>query len=429
VARYLEPPVAPDVTVQGSALRVVVDLRAPVSPRPSLVVQLFNEQYGAMGSFTLGPIVNGRHAYVTQLQGVCASACRLESIAMSWPGPEGATVNQQAPPTTIPVVIEQIEEQADARFLPVRAGLTEPRHWRVSQSAPGSPSSLSTSSAGLAVGFKDVVGQAAPAIGPADTPEPLPAVVTDTVASVQASSGPTGSTRYSVVNLDGSSLNVNGAVQVAALPAVGSNAVMIDLTSALRDESLPDYYSTRQVWLSAAAGSGTTVIRRLGGEHIRVLSVQTARSRELAFKQDGPTLAFELFVVVGLASALLATGSLLFAVAVVTRQRAVEAVALHSVGVPRRTLVRAMAGELGIVAASGLVAGALAGAAAARFSLPSVPEFTGLPPGPTLVYTLPVASLLAVVGAAAVLLMVAIAVSITMVNSASTPDKLRISQR
>ena len=171
------------------------------------------------------------------------------------------------------------------------------------------------------------------------------------------------------------------------------------------------------------------MIRRLGGEHIRVLSVQTARSRELAFKQDGPTLAFELFVVVGLASALLATGSLLFAVAVVTRQRAVEAVALHSVGVPRRTLVRAMAGELGIVAATGLVAGALAGAAAARFSLPSVPEFTGLPPGPTLVYTLPVASLLAVVGAAAVLLMVAIAVSITMVNSASTPDKLRISQR
>ncbi len=88
-----------------------------------------------------------------------------------------------------------------------------------------------------------------------------------------------------------------------------------------------------------------------------------------------------------------------------------------------------MAGELGIVAATGLIAGAAAGIAAARFSLPSVPEFTGLPPGPTLVYTLPVASLVAVVGAAALLLIVAIGVAIAMVNSASTPDKLRISQR
>jgi len=429
VARYLAPPVAPDVTVEGSALRLDVDLRAPVSPRPSLVLQLFNEQYGAMGSFTIGPLVEGRHTYVTQLQGVCTSVCRLESIALSWPGPEGATSDQQAGPTTVPVVIEHIDEQAGGRFRPVPAGLTQPRHWRVSQSAPGNPSSLSTSPSGLVVGFKDVLGQPEPAVAPADTPEPLPAVVTDTVVSVQSSSGPTGSTRYSVVNLDGSSLNVNGAVQVAALPAVGSNAVMVDLNSALRSESLADYYSNRQVWLSSAAGSGATVISRLGAEHIRVLSVQTARSRELAFKQDGPTLAFELFVVVGLASALLATGSLLFAVAVVTRQRSVEAVALHSVGVPRRTLVGAMAGELGIVAATGLVAGALAGTAAARFSLPSVPEFTGLPPGPTLVYTLPVASLLAVVGAAALLLSVAIAVSITMVNSASTPDKLRISQR
>ena len=204
---------------------------------------------------------------------------------------------------------------------------------------------------------------------------------------------------------------------------------MIDLDDALRDETLPDDYSTKQVWLSAAAGSGAAIIARLRAERIEVLSVRTAQSMELAFEQDGPTLAFELFLVVGLASALLATGSLLFAVAVVTRQRAIEAVALRSVGVPRRTLVRAMAGELGIVVATGIVTGTIAGILAARFSLPSVPEFTGLQPGPSLMFGLPVTYLVTVVIAAAVLLAIAAGVSIAVVLRASTPDKLRISQR
>jgi predicted lysophospholipase L1 biosynthesis ABC-type transport system permease subunit len=218
-------------------------------------------------------------------------------------------------------------------------------------------------------------------------------------------------------------------MQVAAIPSVGTNAVMVDLDDALRDETLPDDYSAKQVWLSAAAGSGTGIVRRLRAERIDVLSVRTAHSMELQFEEDGPTLAFELFLVVGLASALLATGSLLFAVAVVTRQRAVEAVALRSVGVPRRTLVRAMAGELAIVVATGLVAGTIAGIGAARFSLPSVPEFTGLQPGPSLLFGLPTGALVAVVGAAAALLSIAAAVSIAVVSAASTPDKLRISQR
>jgi hypothetical protein len=81
------------------------------------------------------------------------------------------------------------------------------------------------------------------------------------------------------------------------------------------------------------------------------------------------------------------------------------------------------------VCATGLVAGAVAGIAAARFSLPSVPEFTGLAPGPTLMFDLPVAWLAAVLAGAAVLLAVAVAVAIAAVNAASTPDKLRISQR
>jgi len=427
VGRYLDPPVAAAVTVQGTALRLSVDLLDPVRPRPSLIVGVYNEQYGASSSISIGPLLPGSHDYTASFVGDCASACRLESIGLSWPGTQD--VNGIGAPATIPVVVEGIDEQVGGTFRPVAAGLSRRGRWRVAQSSPGAPSSLTASPSGLSVTFKAVTGQVEPAVAPADVPEPLPAVVTNTAASVQSSNGPTGSTRYSVLNFDGSELDVNGSIQVSAIPGVGTNAVMVDLTDALRAESLPDYYSIKQVWLSAAAGSAPAIISRLRQEGIHVLSDRTERSKELAFEQDGPTLAFKLFLVVGLASALLATGSLLFAVAVVTRQRAVEAVALRSVGVPRRTLVAAMAGELGIVAATGLLAGTAAGIAAARFSLPSVPEFTGLAPGPALVFGLPATSLLAVVAAVAALLAVAVAVSIATVSAASTPDKLRISQR
>jgi len=329
----------------------------------------------------------------------------------------------------ISLVLERIDEQVGSSFRQVAAGLDAQGQWRVTRSAPGVPSSVRASPAGLSIVFNDVVGQPEPVAAPADVPEPLPAVVTDTAASVQTGGGPTGSTRYSISNLDGSDLVVKGAMQVAAIPAVGTNAVMVDLSDALRDETLPDYYSSKQVWLSAAAGSGSGIIERLRAERIDVLSVRSAEAIELAFRQDGPTLAFELFLVVGLASALLATGSLLFAVAVVTRQRAIETVALRSVGVRRGTLVRAMAGELGIVVATGLVAGAVAGVAAARFSLPSVPEFTGLQAGPSLVFALPASDIVAVVAAVAGLLAIAVVVAIAVVTAASTPDKLRISQR
>jgi hypothetical protein len=428
VSRYLDPPVPPEVVVQGGSLEITVDLRADVSPRPSLVVGVYNEQYGASQSVTVGPLSPGRHDYLTWLEGDCVSACRLKSITASWPGPSSDAQSQSSQATTIPVEIGQIAVSNGAGLEPVAAGLSRRGSWRVTQDPPGEASSVSTSASGLDALFRYVVGQAPPVIAPADVPELLPAVVTNVVASVSAN-GPTGSTQYSVLDLDGTPLTVNGAMQVASLPAVGTNAVMVDLTDALRDETLPDYYSVKQVWLSAAAGSGAAVIRRLRQEGIRVMSVRTARTMELAFQDDGPTLAFELFLVVGAESALLATGSMLFAIAATTRRRAVEAVALRAVGLPRRTLVKAMAGELGVVCTTGLFAGAVAGIAAARFSLPSVPEFTGLSGGAPLRFDMPVGWLLVVVAGAAVLLGAVSAISIALVGAASTPDKLRISQR
>ena len=89
VGRYLAPPVAPEVTVQGDSLAMTVDLRAPVRPRPSLVIGVFNEQYGASGSVTIGPLEVGNHLYETSLEGYCVSVCRLQTITASWPGPPG----------------------------------------------------------------------------------------------------------------------------------------------------------------------------------------------------------------------------------------------------------------------------------------------------------------------------------------------------
>ena len=158
--------------------------------------------------------------------------------------------------------------------------------------------------------------------------------------------------------------------------------------------------------------------------------MSTARSLELAFEQDGPTLAFELFLVVGLESALFATGSILFAVAAATRERAVEAVALRSVGLPRRTLVGAMAGELGIVVPRpGSSPAPWRGSRRPISRCTRCPSSPGSRRGRRSSSTCRSAGSSVVVAGAAALLAFAVAVSIGVVSAASTPDKLRISQR
>ena len=318
IARYLNPHVAPAVIIQGDSVEVTADLLAPLEQKPSLVFGIYNEQYGAASSFTVGPLSFGHHEYFDSLQGDCLSACRLTSITAASPGPPTQrTATRQS--ARIPIEIQKIAEDDGPGYTPVSAGLSHAASWRVTEEAPGTSSMISSSPSGLLVSFDYVIGQAPPAVAPADVPVSLPAVVTDTVASLQTS-GPTGSTRYSVLDLDGSVLPINGAVHVEAIPSVGTNAVMVDLTAALRDESLPDIDSTRQVWLSTAAGSGASIVGRLRHDGIRVISVSTARSFQSAFGQDGPTLAFDLFLVVGLESALLATGSILFSVVAATQQ-------------------------------------------------------------------------------------------------------------
>ena len=328
---------------------------------------------------------------------------------------------------TIPVDIEQISTGSGTRFKPVDAGLSRRGDWRVSTSDPGFNSTVEDSALGLTVLYRYVEGDSPPVVSPADVPEVLPAVVTNVVASVSGS-GPTGSTQYSILNLDGSQLTVNGAMQVAAIPSVGTNAVMVSLTDALRDESLPDIYSTKQVWLSAAAGSGAGIIARLHREGIDVVSQQTARSIELGFDKDGPTLAFELFLVVGAESAL-RRSLMLFAVAADTRKRAIEAVALARCrgateqarrsdgGRARHRLShRGRRRRTGGSGSCPLLAFLCAGVHRALA-------------GPTLMFNLPAGWIAIVVAGTAVLLAVAVAISIAVVGAASTPDKLRISQR
>ena len=276
VSRYLDPPVAPPVTIEGDSLKVTADLLSALNPRPSLVVGVFNEQYGSSDSVSVGPLDVGRHEYVTSLQGYCTSVCRLQSITASWSGPENGSGSGQA---MILVKVEGIAVGSAAKFASVAAGLSHPGSWRVTQGAPGASSSVSNSPGGMLATLDYVVGQAPPVIAPADVPKMLPAVVTNTVASLSGG-GPTGSTQYSILNLDGSSLTVNGAMQVAAIPAVGTNAVMVDLGDALRNETMPDIYTIKQVWLSAASGTGATIIRRLAQSGVRVVSVQSARSLE-----------------------------------------------------------------------------------------------------------------------------------------------------
>ena len=237
MARYLNPPVAPAVVVQGDNLEVVADLRKPVEPKPSLVFGIYNEQYGAAGSFTVGPLSPGRHEYLASLPGDCVSACRLDSITAAWPGPSSPGSAQQS--AWIPSKSSESRREDRTGLYPVEAGLSHAGWWRVTQGAPGralDDLKLAVWPAGL-VRLRGRPGT--PGRRPRRRAEHLPAVVTDTVASLQAG-GPTARPGTRCSTSTGAFSPSTGPCTWPRSRRWARTLVMVDLTDALRDESLPD---------------------------------------------------------------------------------------------------------------------------------------------------------------------------------------------
>jgi putative ABC transport system permease protein len=243
----------------------------------------------------------------------------------------------------------------------VRAHLDRAGDW---QSTTGGVE-LSASPSGLRVRASVDADASPSSFGPADVPRALPAVV------VGPSSGPDADNL--AVGLDGTTIDVRPVASVPALPGVGSDATMADLSLAERVQTGATLNTEQQVWLSPGPVQG--VVRRLEALGIRTVGTSTAAAEDGALARDGISLAYTFFLLAAIVATLLAVGSTTFALIAASRRREGELASLYAVGVGRMPLRRSLLVEQGLIIGLGLVLGTAAGVTTALVALPSIPEF------------------------------------------------------
>lgn len=403
IARLIAPPTAPVVTVSGAALRVSVDVSGHADPATGLQAVVFDNSFQTLSTVDLGSLQAGRHAYQGSLAGDCPQTCRLVDLGVTWSAPGNAP--QQS--AEVALRVTALADRSDGgSWSTVRTGLGDRHDWDTGSGVVA----VGHGGAALAVDVTVDADGAPATFGPADVPGTLPAVVTG--------SGTT------TVGLDGATIAIRPAVVVEALPVIGAGdgATMVDLPLAERLQSGPMLNATPEVWLAPGPDGG--IVQRLRHDGIVVTDVESVTDKVTQLSRGGVSLAYQLFLLAGIAAAVLAVGSTVFAVSVAARRRTTDLASLRAVGIGQRTLRRSLLLEQALVLAVGVVAGAVAGVVATVVALPSVPENFAAGPAPPLDFALPVAAVGVVILAVVLSLATTIAVAARLVVSRASADAL-----
>lgn len=395
VAHLLVPKgLSPAVELSGTKLRVTVAARVNARPAPQLLADVIDEGSQTVYHVVFGPLTTGTSTYEASLAGMCPVSCRLMDIAVAWSPPT-------APPTasgSADLTISSFSELKGGLWEPVNAGLQDSRRW----TDPTGGAHLSSSSRGLTA-LVNLNPDGSPVdVSPNDVPRLLPAVLTTTLTSFDSTPG----SPPPIVGLDGGTVFGHAVGQVPALPRVGSDAALVDLTMAQRFVFGPPAYDTTEVWLSSSAPPD--IVSRLAARGISVVGVDSLEARGRASDHSGINLAYTLFLIAGIAAAILAVGSASFALAASARGRDAELAAMRAIGISPSALRRSINAEQTLALGTGVLFGTGAGLGAAALTLRSVPEFVRLAPGPPLEMGLP--TVLLGVGVAATLVVLSVIV-------------------
>ena len=402
IADRLRAPAAPAVELRGDVLSMQVRTdRLTVVGQPASVVHLAAEVVDARGvtqRVDLGPLPAERGLLRAPVR--CANVCRLATLRVT------KTTFAEASGS---FVIEQI---ADGRG-PVDAGLTDAERWRALGTTE--PATLRGDASGLAV---DVATAEAtmPQLAPADSPLPLPAVVTRSLLT-----GSTDTPR--AVGLNQAALPVDVVTVARALPRAQADGILVDRTYALRQAGSTGNLGTEQVWLGPAAPADA--VDRLTRAGLVVTSTDRAADTAEALSRQGPALALLLFLLGAGAAALLAGGGTVLDLYLLGRRRVGELSAVRALGVGRRALMSGLLLEQGLLVGAGALAGVAAGLSGALLALPSVPEFEELPEAPPLLFTPQPEVVGALVVGTLLLLGVAVVLAVVGLLRGVGPERLR----
>ncbi|HTZ44785.1 MAG TPA: FtsX-like permease family protein, partial [Jatrophihabitans sp.] len=129
-------------------------------------------------------------------------------------------------------------------------------------------------------------------------------------------------------------------------------------------------------------------------------------------------------VICAIAGAVLAVGGTAIAIAATGRRRTFELASLRALGLRRRTLLRAAIAEQLLLLGAAVVLGVPAGYLAARWAMPSIPEFADATPV-QLRYVPALSGVLAFTVGFAVLLTLTAVLAGRLLMRAAAPSRLR----
>ncbi len=413
----LAPPAAPPIVLTGDALRVKISVASMSLPGE---VAYANVTTGS-SPVTLG--VLPRSGTVTLTGALIGCPCMLQSLALTLgvqqlkQGAANAQVSGR-------ITIEALDVQNHGRWQPAGSpqDLRTAAAWRdetLGQAVHQAVPPVTASQQGLTWSITNVLGKIDPTLGPADVPDPLPALVAAPLATP-------GQSTFSGVGLDGSPLMMRTLAVLPSVPGAPANGVIVDRRYAELAAGGNLTAVGQQVWL--AAGALPLIRPRLVASGVKITSERSVAASTAALARQGPGLASVLFLGDAVAAAVLAAGAAILGLYVSARRRRYEYAALEASGIRRRTLRGAVLTELAVVLGFGTLVGAATGLVAAILVLRSVPEFIATPPEPALTYVpqaAPVAGLLG--GAACLLVVAAVVSSITLIRGVRA-DMLREAQ-
>lgn len=358
-----------------------VSLKSATDNRPSLWLQYANED-GEQRSAELGVVRNDKAlATLTGTVNDCAGGCLVEKIFLTGESMSVLDVNGRLTLTEVAVDGEQVDW-----------GLARPGAWRPARPFPVSlvdpPVVLEPSDSGL--GLRVFLGQLPPgegpapamvsgfaAITPATTSDIVPVVVVDGTETRSARIAGSGNfIEYDEDVVVGTALNgqlvpMDVVARVEALPLVGTQGAMADLeTSLVEFEPPPGAVVVPQLW--AAADTPADVLDAVRDQGVALTPIGNVEETLSGLRSDAFSLGLRLFLIVGVATLLLAVFGVFASAVLQSRWRSYEVASLRVVGVPQRRLVRASVLEYVVMLGVAVVLGVLSAWLAVQLVLPSV---------------------------------------------------------
>jgi putative ABC transport system permease protein len=368
LVKWLTPNQAPPLFFTGKEIRASVTMSGNPSPPPDLVFNLVDSG-GNQGVADFGYIREGTYTYTAQLPAACSGGCHVLQLQPLWysrpTGPQQALY-------TLSISGLETKGGGGHGWTQSTSRLADPGYWKTS-----GPISVVHDPAAPATLALRVTDQSSQSTSPYVVPGALPLILHGVVTNANSVSD---SAATSVEDFDGTSLTVNVPYQVVALPQLGAEGFLMDLTTATRAEISPPSETVSQVWL--APHTPPRVEGSLKSQGIKVDSVKTPATQINRMNHGGLALAYLFFLFAAGAAAVLAIGAAVFSVFMTSRRRAFELAVLRAIGVPNRTLLRSLLGEQLLVLGPGVILGILAGLLGALMALPSVPEFSSTTGGP-----------------------------------------------